>query len=73
MRNKLRWWLIKVANWIGNPNPCTEGYYDFGEPIKQTFSYGKWIVVSTERSIYYYNNKKWHKLGSLELTKEQLI
>lgn len=55
MRNKIRNLLMKLANRIGDGS-----YYDFGEPIVATLSFGKILVVATENSVYGWNGKdRW--------------
>jgi hypothetical protein len=47
MKNKIRQWLINLANKIGDKD-----YYDFGEPITQVVVFGDTLIVSTKHSIY---------------------
>lgn len=58
MRNKIKQWLISLANAIGD-----KSYYDFGEPICHLVTYKDMLVVSTKNTVYYFKDGKWMGLS----------
>lgn len=58
MRNKIRWWLIILANFIG-----TKEHHDLGEPIVGLVTLGKKLFVATKGSLYLYKDKKYTRIS----------
>lgn len=52
MRNKIRWYLIKLANWIG-----TKEHFDFGEPIVAVVPHLNSLIVGTSSGLFKYKEK----------------
>jgi hypothetical protein len=57
MRNKIRWLIIRFANWIG-----TKEYYDLGSEITGLIAFNKNLFVATRYSVYKYDGKKYIKV-----------
>lgn len=64
MRNKIRSWLIRLANWIGDGS-----YYDFGEPVIALVTFRKNLIIGTSNSLYKYDGKKYTKIAKIKETK----
>lgn len=57
MRNRIRNWLIDLANKIG-----TKEYYQFGEEIRGMVEHKGELIVFTEKQIYKHDGKKFKNL-----------
>ena len=63
VREKVRHWLIRLANRIGSGE-----YYDFGSPIISTFALKNVLIAATRSSIYGYKDGKWVKMSNTDYT-----
>lgn len=57
MRQKIRFWLINLANKIGG-----QEYYQFGEEITGMLEHKKKLIVCTKTQMYSFDGKKFKLL-----------
>lgn len=64
IRQRIRTWLIDLANRIGGKD-----HYDFGEPIVGISTYKNFLIAATKHSVWSTTGKKWLRIKRTRQTK----